>query len=111
MQEKKKPEIEEQTEETFTLQTEEGMNKVLDHVVNGMAQNKMNRSQADPINTAIKQKLNLERMRLKYAEMYLDVHKGEIRSGAKGLTDVSSVMPEFFNGAKRLEQGEEGKEE
>jgi hypothetical protein len=80
----------------FNLKSEEGVDEILEHVVNGIADNAITRNQADPINTAVKQKLNLIRLKQRYLEMFVDIHREKIRTGEMGVDDVAKKLPHFF---------------
>jgi hypothetical protein len=84
----------------FNLKTEDGVDDILEYVVNGIADNSLTRSQADPINTAVKQKLNLVRLKNKWLEMYFNVNRQRIQTGEMEVDEVIQKLPAFFHDTK-----------
>ena len=81
----------------FSLKTEDGVTEVLEHVANGVANGDMQKSQADPINTTCKLKLNLLNLKAKYLQMFIEAFKPKIRAGEVDPDTLLEKMPKFFH--------------
>jgi hypothetical protein len=80
----------------YSLKTNQDVTEVLEYVVNGMVNNEITQGQANPINTAIKQREKLLALRLKYLGMFIDVHKPRVRAGEISEQDIIEKLPKFF---------------
>lgn len=82
----------------FSLSTEEGMNALLERVANGILDGSMTKSQADPVNTTCKLKLNLLTLKKNYLQLALEAYKPQLRKGEIDPDTLFKKLPTFFGG-------------